>query len=213
MNGYNHGRIHLLIDAKSAGKKGHDCSASPSFGRSRQMHPKIFFKSGSRFGKLTVICELPSRTTKGHRQVRWFSVRCDCGKDTIATYGALRHSRKKSCGCLNTAVISTRGGITKHPLFQTWKGMRDRCNDPKHQAWKRYGGRGIAVHQEWLDNPNSFYDWGMSNGWHYGLQLHRRKNDEGYSPLNCQWLTKPDHKAKHQQPKANMADVLLSLPG
>lgn len=73
-------------------------------------------------------------------------------------------------------------------LYSTWITMIHRCEDPKREKYKDYGGRGISVCEEWHD-PNSFIDWAYSNGYHEGLQIDRINNDMGYSPDNCRWVT------------------------
>jgi hypothetical protein len=49
---------------------------------------------GRRFGLLTVLRRAP----KERKNPRWVC-RCDCGVETIAYGGNLRHQRHKSCGC------------------------------------------------------------------------------------------------------------------
>jgi hypothetical protein len=65
--------------------------------------------------------------------------------------------------------------------------MIKRCSDPKHKAYKNYGGRGVTVCEEWLD-VRSFIDWAESL-WKPGLQIDRKDNDGGYSITNCQFTT------------------------
>ena len=50
---------------------------------------------GKRFGKLTVVEQLPS-TARGQR--RW-RCKCDCGGEHIATSGNLNSGRSTNCGC------------------------------------------------------------------------------------------------------------------
>lgn len=73
-------------------------------------------------------------------------------------------------------------------LYNIWTTMLHRCNDPKREKYKDYGGRGISVCDEWSD-PNCFMDWAEQNGYAPELQLDRINNDRGYSPANCRWST------------------------
>ena len=50
-----------------------------------------------------------------------------------------RHS--KSCGCYHKAVVTTNGGYAKHLLYRVWVSIRQKCNNPKAEAYKDYGGQ------------------------------------------------------------------------
>lgn len=62
------------------------------------------FKVGQKFGRLTII---ERATNDKHGQTMW-KCKCECGKDTIVNYNALRDGRTKSCGCLNREISSER---------------------------------------------------------------------------------------------------------
>lgn len=75
-------------------------------------------------------------------------------------------------------------------VYDTWRHIRRRCNNPKDKAYKDYGGRGINVCDEWQNDPKAFCEWALSHGWRQGLSLDRIDNDKGYSPDNCRWATR-----------------------
>ena len=77
-------------------------------------------------------------------------------------------------------------------LYWIWQKMKQRCCSPKCDRYKDYGGRGITICQEWLDNFDNFADWAYSNGYQNNLTLDRKDNDKGYSPENCHWATRKE---------------------
>jgi len=80
-------------------------------------------------------------------------------------------------------------GLTRHPLYQIWLEMRRRCLNSKHPRYEHYGGRGIKVYQKWKHDPVKFIKWAEKNGWRKGLYLDRKKNDQGYNPDNCRFIS------------------------
>ena len=66
--------------------------------------------------------------------------------------------------------------------------MKARCYDGNHKSYDNYGGRGIKIYTEWLNNPTSFYNWAYENGYDAGMTIERIDSDEGYNPSNCKFI-------------------------
>jgi hypothetical protein len=66
--------------------------------------------------------------------------------------------------------------------------MMQRCYNKNQKAYHRYGGRGIAVCQQWHD-VSCFIEWATTNDWAKDLELDRKDNDLGYNPINCHFVT------------------------
>lgn len=83
-------------------------------------------------------------------------------------------------------------------LYSIYTDMKTRCFNPKNANYPRYGGRGITICNEWLNDNGlqNFIEWALSNGYNDNLTIDRINNDKGYFPNNCQWLTQPINSSK-----------------
>lgn len=149
--------------------------------------------TGQRFGRLTVV-ECCGRSKDGQKV---YLCRCDCGTEKKVRSGNLRNGNTQSCGCLSAEKTAERsrkrllvhGGCGTR-LYSIWIDMRSRCTWNKAINWHLYGGRGIKVCDEWVNNFTAFRDWAMTNGYSDDLQLDRIDNDGNYEPCNCKWSTR-----------------------
>lgn len=137
---------------------------------------------GKIFGRLTVLDE--HRRRPDSRTTQWLC-KCECETTLWVDRPKLLNGHTSSCGCLT----STLGGLSNHPTYKVWWGMKERCYKPEYNnSYHNYGGRGIKISDEWLDFRN-FYNWSMSNGYEEGLTIDRIDPDEDYSAENCQWIS------------------------
>jgi hypothetical protein len=145
--------------------------------------------SGQRFSRLVAIGPLNLLSARG-RDIYWNCL-CDCGNSTIIRSADLVRGKTRSCGCLKKEIQIGHKYNLKHghhlsekpsTTYVSWMGMKQRCIDPKHISYPRYGGRGIAVCTRWMDFENFLNDMGERPA---GLSLDRIDNEGNYESNNC----------------------------
>jgi hypothetical protein len=85
-------------------------------------------------------------------------------------------------------------------LYNAWRNMNRRCDNVNAPQYKDWGGRGIAVCEEWKNDYVAFRSWALNNGYCEGLCLDREDNDGNYTPDNCRWV---QHKRNSRNRRNN----------
>ncbi len=156
---------------------------------------KRIHKAGRRYGLLLVIRRAP----RIGRSTRWLC-RCDCGNSTTVYDSALSQGRTRSCGCSRhnpSRIVDTIHGRAG-PEFSAWGSMIQRCTNPNHPAYHRYGGRGIQVCESWRRSFDKFFaDMGPRPTPAYSIG--RIDNDGNYESANCWWATKVEQRANQAE--------------
>lgn len=160
--------------------------------------------SGNRYGRLIVVDRIENDVSG---RAMWRCI-CDCGNIIKVSGKNLRNGNTTSCGCkLHDTLLArnTTHGHSKDRLYSIWCAMKNRCYNVNDKDYNNYGGRGIEVCQNWLNDYSVFREWAYNNGYNENANLHectidRINVDKNYCPENCRWV---DHISQCNNRRTN----------
>lgn len=153
---------------------------------------RIHYSPNQTIGAMIFLSEIEPLRLPGGQTKRQALFACRCGNKITALIDNVKRGKIVSCKCEKLVRIKKLNylhGLSTAPVHSVWNNIKTRCYNPKTWNFKNYGGRGIRVCDEWLNDFKAFYDWAMNNGYEKGLQLDRIDNDGNYEPSNCRFVT------------------------
>lgn len=93
-------------------------------------------------------------------------------------------------------MMTKRKPIKRHACWAIWKGMKQRCDNPKRKDYAYYGGRGISYDPKWSTLSGFLADMGDRPSLKHTLD--RIDSNKGYSKDNCRWATR-SQQARNQR--------------
>lgn len=105
-----------------------------------------------------------------------------------------------------------RHGLRYTKEYRIWQGVKKRCFNKKLKRYKDWGGRGITMHEPWINDVVKFVDYIKSLP-DYGVEnytLDRINNDGNYEPGNLRWtniLTQNNNRRKKSTNKSGYTGI------
>jgi predicted nucleic acid-binding Zn ribbon protein len=185
-------RVSHLVDGRSL-----SCGCARYVTRARKERTP-YLAAKSVYGLLTALED--ARTCNDRPRFH-----CECGNEKEILAVSVKLGYTKSCNCLT----KTLGGFSKHPLYQIWASMHQRCENPNHASYHNYGGQPdpIAVCDRWRD-PWLFAEdiyreigprtEGRDSKGRVLYELDRTNNSLGYQPGNVRWATRKTQRSNQR---------------
>ena len=123
----------------------------------------------------------------------------ECGFEKDSHYGAISGKYKATtCRHLraNGEYIAYGHIWQNKRLGRILQGMILRCYNKDDKNYRWYGGKGVCICEQWLNDPSQFEEWALSNGYKDDLTIDRIYSDQDYCPENCRWILLEDNSRR-----------------
>lgn len=162
------------------------------------------------FGRLTAV-SFAGMVPNGDYHLAVWKCECSCGGTKTVKSNLLISGGVQSCGCIKreqTVARNTTHGLSRHPMYSLYCGIKERCLNANASNFHNYGDRGISICERWI-GPNGFVNFLADMGERPSKRhsVERKQNNLGYSPENCEWALRT------QQSRNTRVNHLLTFEG
>ncbi len=132
--------------------------------------------------------------------------RCVCGNEFTSRFTRVKSGDIGSCGCASNIDLDLS---TK--LRSRWSGIKSRCYNKKLSSYKHYGGRGIRMQSDWINDSAKFINdlnERIGSPPSDSHTLDRKDVDGDYVIDNLRWATWSVQNTNKRPIKLSVEDVL-----
>ena len=154
---------------------------------SRSIDPRCHV--GETHGIYTLVDVLEEKDRHGHYIYK--GICNECGFVKFSHYGGFSGSTSVTNICNHIDVDGTYMKYVKWEnsrIGGIFSGMKCRCYNENDKDYRWYGGKGIRICNEWINNPKLFENWSLENGYTDNMTIDRKDESKDYCPENCQWI-------------------------
>lgn len=150
---------------------------------------------GDIFGQWTILAVAPRK-----RNGRCLC-RCSCSRESMVSPYDLTSGKSVRCRtCANSLPMKKNRGRPyakvrhRNRFLGIVANAIARCTNPEHRRYKDWGGRGIKIHQPWIDDHAAFVEYltTLEGSGNSKLVIDRIENDGHYEPGNLRFVTRSE---------------------
>lgn len=150
------------------------------------------YKEGDTVGTSIFLHYVPCPETRKNK-ITFARFVCECGDEYECSVQKVkgRGDRCQKCAKANLEKIGQLNkshGKSGDKEYHCWRGIKERCYNNNCKEYPFYGGRGIKMHDGWVNNFQAFLDY-VGDAPTKKHSMERINNNGDYEPSNVKWAT------------------------